>query len=102
MTKINIMETFILLPSTRKNKRYMVKTENKTIHFGSINHENFTIHKDIERKERYLKRHSKNEDWTDPLTAGFWSRWLLWTKPNLNESIKYIKKEFNIQVLNKL
>jgi hypothetical protein len=57
----------------------------------------YTINKDPKRKELYIKRHSgMGEDWNDPLTAGFWSRWLLWEKPTIQESLKNIKKRFNL------
>ena len=49
-------------------------------------------------KKLYLNRHIKNEDWTKTGidTKGFWSRWLLWNKDNLNDSIKFILKKFNL------
>jgi len=59
-----------------------------TVSFGSKGMEDFTIHKDEERKKLYLKRHEKNEDWKDPLTAGALSRWILWNLPDLEDSIK--------------
>ena len=40
-----------------------------TVSFGSKGMEDFTIHKDEERKKLYLKRHEKNEDWKDPLLS---------------------------------
>jgi len=67
--------------STRKEKKYMVKVNNRTIHFGSAGMSDYTKHKDPVRKERYLKRHAKRENWNDPNTAGFWARWILWNKP---------------------
>ena len=36
-----------------------------------------------------------NENWNNPLTAGFWSRWLLWEKPTLNEAVRNINAKFN-------
>ena len=54
------------------------------------------MHKDDERKQRYIKHHEKRETWDDPLTAGFWSRSLLWNKNTLQESIDDINKRFNL------
>jgi len=79
----------------------MVTIGNKTIHFGSSEHENFTNHKDEERKERYIVRHRKRENWDDINTAGYWSRWVLWSKPTLEESIRELNKKLkhrNIKV----
>jgi hypothetical protein len=41
--------------STRAGKKYMVKVDGRTIHFGS-NMPDFTKHGDETRRERYLKR----------------------------------------------
>jgi len=69
----------------------------KTVHFGSEGMSDFTIHKDKERKQRYLDRHKKNENWNDPMTAGALSRWILWNKPTLEASIKDFKKRFKLK-----
>ena len=84
-----------LKPSTRSNKKYMVTIDNKTIHFGEAGASDYTIHKDNERKERYIARHKAREDWNDIMTAGYWSRWLLWNKPTIEESIRDINKKQN-------
>ena len=34
----------------------------KTVHFGAAGMSDFTLHGDEERKQRYLQRHSKNEN----------------------------------------
>lgn len=66
----------------------------KTTHFGSIGYEDFTIHKNPERKARYIARHCKNENWNDPTSAGALSRYILWEKPTLKQSISFYKKKF--------
>ena len=75
----------------------------KTVDFGAKGMGDFTIYskskpEEAEKhKEKYIARHSKmGEDWNDPLTAGFWSRWLLWSKPTIQESLKDIKKRFGL------
>ena len=35
----------------------------KTIHFGAKGMSDFTKHKDPKRKELYITRHAKREDW---------------------------------------
>jgi len=32
-------------------------------------------------------------------TAGFWSRWLLWSKPTLSGAKKFMEKKFNIKIV---
>jgi hypothetical protein len=69
----------------------------KTIRFGAYGMEDFTTYEDNERKDRkdrYIKRHQKNENWNDPLTKGFWSRWILWNKKSIRESLIYTKNRF--------
>lgn len=55
-----------IVKSTRKNKKYMVKVDNKTIHFGDSRYQQYfdkiglyshLDHKDAERKRLYYARH---------------------------------------------
>ena len=71
----------------------------KTIHFGQAGASDYTIHKDEERKKRYLDRHRKNENWNSPLTAAFYSTNILWNKPTITESIRDTNRRFkNINI----
>ena len=71
--------------STRKNNKYVATlSSGKKIHFGSSQYPDFLIHKDKERKERYLTRAKSIENkqgeltYTNPESANFWSVNLLW------------------------
>jgi hypothetical protein len=59
---------------------------------------NFTIHKDEERKQRYINRHEKIESkyWNKSgiNTASFLAFYLLWNKPTIKERYQDIKKRF--------
>jgi hypothetical protein len=68
----------------------------RTVYFGARGYQDYTIHKDKERRDRYLARHASREDWSNPFTAGFWAAHLLWNKPTLQASINDIKKRFKI------
>ena len=59
--------------------------EGKSVSFGRRGYSDYTIHKDYTRMKRYLVRHRKREAWgpAGRYSAGFWSRWLLWSKPSL-------------------
>jgi rhamnogalacturonyl hydrolase YesR len=78
-------------------KKYMAifrnnkKGREKNVKFGSSGYSDYTIHRDDKRKELYIKRHKKNENWDNPLTAGFWSRWILWNLPTIRDSLKDTK-----------
>jgi hypothetical protein len=69
----------------------------KTTHFGSFGMSDYTIHKDSKRKQRYLLRHKKNENWDIPVSAGSLSRYILWNKKSIDESIVDYKKRFNFK-----
>ena len=92
----------IIKKSTRKGKKLMAifyKNDKriKTTHFGASGYADYTIHKDKERKNRYLHRHKSNEDWNDYKSAGSLSRYILWGEPTLKESILKYKKRFRLQ-----
>lgn len=65
--------------------------------FGAKRYEDYTIHNDRVRKNRYIRRHKANEDWEDPYTAGALSRWVLWEKPDLKDSWNFYKQKFGFQ-----
>ncbi len=90
--------------SEREGKKFKaVIDDSKTVHFGAVGYEDYTIHKDPERKQRYITRHEKRESWGKEGidTAGFWSRWLLWNLPSLRASAKDIEKRFSVEVVMK-
>ena len=102
---------FTLLKSNKPDKKYMVSfinpetKRNNTIHFGAKNMDDYTLTNDINQKNRYIRRHSyQNEDWSKNgiYTRGFWSRYLLWNKPSIMESIRDIEKQFKIKINNKI
>ena len=66
----------------------------KRVRFGAKGYSDFTIHKDVNRKNRYIRRHSKRENWNDFLTPGFYARWILWNKPSLDASIKDLNNRY--------
>ena len=102
------MITINLYNSTNPKKKYMIKFLNpdtnrwNTLHFGAKYYSDYTIHKSNDRKNNYIKRHSgMGEDWskTGLYTPGFWSRWLLWEKPSIDNAIKNIEKKFKIKII---
>jgi hypothetical protein len=93
--------TVILQRSSNNKHKFMVKIENKTIHFGAEGYSDYTIHKDKDRMHRYEIRHKSRENWNKSgmKTAGFWSKWILWNKPSLLASIKDTEKRFGIKIV---
>ena len=93
----HVPNQFHIMKSSRKNKKYMAMfKDGKVVHFGDTRYEDFTVHKDEEGKRLYLLRHKKNEDWNNPYSAGSLSRYVLWNKPTINDSVEDFKKRFNL------
>ena len=93
------MKKYFPYKSDKPNKKYYIITnDNKKVYFGASNYSDFTIHKDEQRKQRYINRHKKNESkyWNKSGidTPSFWSRFLLWEKPSINESYQFIKNKY--------
>lgn len=86
--------------STKPDKKYMVQVGNKTIHFGARGMSDYTLHKDAERRKRYVARHKARENWSKSgmKSAGFWSLWILWNKPSLSASIADTQRRFGIKI----
>ena len=87
----------IIKPSTRKDKRYQATFNNgKIIHFGLRGGNTYIDHGDKIKRENYINRHKKNEDWTK-VNAGSLSRFLLWGDyTTLEQNHNAYMKKFNI------
>ena len=92
----------VISPSTNAKKKYTAVFSKdgkkiKTTHFGSKGMSDFTIHGDKARKQRYLDRHRKRENWESYMTPGSLSRYILWNKPTYKGSVRDFKKRFNLK-----
>lgn len=108
------MKLLKILPSKISGKKYtayflLSDGREKIVHFGAAGMRDYTLINDknskwylpkiLDRnvtKESYLRRHRKNEDWNNPMTAGALSRWILWNKKTLGGSIKHFKNKFKL------
>ena len=91
----------VITPSKNKFKKFDAVIDGKNkISFGHSQYQDFTTHKDTDRKDRYIDRHRKNEKWgKDGVeTAGFYSKHVLWNKPTIEASVNDLNK--NIKILN--
>ena len=87
----------IVSTSKKPDKKYDARVDGtKTVSFGQKGASDFTKHKHTDRKDRYIDRHNKNEDWTKSgaKAAGLYSKHVLWNKPTLKASIDDINKRF--------
>jgi hypothetical protein len=88
---------YTLYKSTNSLKKFDIWIELpngkvKKVSFGGAGYEDYTTHKDIERRKRYRIRH-KNDKIHDPTKPGFWAYWILWgettdKKKNLKNILK--------------
>jgi len=106
--KHNFAENKIVLKSIKKsdrtNKKYKAtftihkdgKKKEKTTYFGYPSptdpNNDYTRHKDKNRRNRYIWRHMKDTRTGDPTRAGYLSLYVLWNKPSLKASITDYKK----------
>ena len=91
--------------SNRNDKRFQaVFTDDdgkkiKTTQFGLKNPKigTYIDHKNEKLKENYLKRHKKNENWNNFMSAGSLSRYILWNKKTYQQSLDDYKKIFKLK-----
>lgn len=104
MSSIKI--TLVRSPKHDKRIRAII-TDNETkrirkVDFGSKSRATFFDIGDEKKKSSYDARHGAtkaNQDWTDPYSAGFWSKWVLWShKSNISKIKDEIKKNSKIPV----
>ena len=92
----NKMEIVIASSINLKKKLDAVIDGKKKISFGASGYSDVTKHGDTDRKDRYIARHKKNEDWgaSGARAAGSYSKHVLWNMPTLKASIYDINKRF--------
>lgn len=92
-------------PSKRKGKKWTATFHNamedkhKTVHFGLAGAEDFTLHKDPERAERYRTRHAKDletEAGKTGMSPGALSYWTLWSSPSFAQGIRNFKNHYHL------
>lgn len=115
-------------PMSDKKFRATVYDRGKVdvVDFGGAGYSDYTLHGDAFRMRRYVVRHggkvpvrllsstSRNEVQKKMLrvvssdteswgirgirSAGFWSRWLLWSFPDIRDAARFIEKRFSVEV----
>lgn len=113
-------------PNTKKKFRVILE-DGRIVDFGARGYSDYTKHEKPSRMRSYVLRHggiipksimeeknpkkihklmldvtrSRKEDWTMSGidTAGFWSRWYLWSFPEIGDVKKFMLKKFNITIV---
>jgi len=82
------------------NKKYEIifnKNGKKiTRKFGASGMSDYTIHKDKNRRERYISRHKKDLTTNDPTKPGYLSMFILWNKPSLKSSLGDYRRRLGV------
>ena len=95
------MKLLSIKPSPNSEKKLVATFEKdgrtKTTHFGAKGYQDYTQHKDPERRRLYIERHKSSENWSDPTSAGALSRYVLWGEStSLARNIAAFKKRFSL------
>lgn len=105
MYPYSIMKGYVQLSrATAVGKKYKMtffdtaKKKIKTISFGAVGYNDFTITGDLQAKMSYIARHKTTENWNDAMTAGALSKHLLWNKTTLTASYKDFRNKFGFEL----
>ena len=92
------VKSFKKLKGNSKKYEIVFEKNGKTYtrKFGATGMSDFTIHKDKERRERYISRHKKDLRTKDPMKPGYLSMYILWNKPSLKASLADYKRRLNV------
>ena len=93
---MSVMRVQLIKSPNPKKKWRVLFEKGPPVDFGAASYSDYTIHHDPLRMRRYVARHASRENWKDVHTAGFWSRWLLWSRPNLSDAKKLLRTKFSI------
>ena len=86
----------VIQKSNNKHKKFSATDGRKTVHFGDSRYQDFTQHKDEQRKKNYISRHS-NEDHSvsNALSPAFLARHVLWSEKSVPESVRKLNKKYS-------
>jgi hypothetical protein len=122
------MQVKVVRSPDRKKKFRAILEDGRTVDFGARGYSDYTKHKTPSRMRSYVLRHggripkriiaerdpkriqtlmlgvntSDREEWkiTGIDSAGFWSRWYLWSYPDFDSVRKFMSKRFGIKFVN--
>lgn len=94
------MNTYILKKSNRKGKRFeiIMPEFGHSHHFGSDVGKTYIDGRTDKEKAAWIARHKNDKGWNDKHSGIYHSRFLLWNKRTLKESIKNYEKKHNVKI----
>ena len=97
------MKLVRVVPSKNRLKKYDAVFDNgKVVSFGArredgVPYDDYLNSGNRMKRESYIARHRVNEDWSDPMSAGALSRYLLWGESrSLSKNLESFRKRFNV------
>jgi hypothetical protein len=76
------MKCNVPVPSWRVGKKFAVKAcangEERILHYGAIGYEDYTTHKDKQRRKSFRGRHKCDSNQPNKLTPRYWACEKLW------------------------
>jgi len=82
-------------PANDGKHKYIAHFKNgRKTKFGASGYSDYTINKDLDRRNAYRKRHAKDLDTNDPYRAGYLSYYILWGD---STSIAQNIKDYNLR-----
>ena len=86
----------VIKPSKKRGKKFDAIFPNGVVSFGAKGYEDFTVHKDPARRDRYLARHAG--DPKSIRTPGGLARDILWSKPSLSQAVGFASKKHGVRI----
>ena len=87
-------------PKPEKKWRAIFELDNgrlKHTDFGDSSMEDYTQHKDKQRRENYRSRHQKDLRTKDPTRAGYLSYYILWGPfTSVRSNLDFYRRKFNL------
>jgi hypothetical protein len=83
-------------PANDDKHKYIAHFKNgRKTKFGAFGYSDYTINKDLDRRNAYRKRHAKDLDTDDPYRAGYLSYYILWgDSTSIAQNIKDYNRRF--------
>ena len=100
--KMTNIELVAITESHKKNKKLVAVFYGPNmrgctmIHFGSKSGKSFIDHRDEKKRKAWLARHSTKSKFDDPMDATTLSRWVLWDRETLDDSIVSFRMRFDL------
>ena len=93
-----------IVKSNRPTKKWKATflyddSKERVVHFGLRGAEDYTIHQNEERRQRYVDRHERRERrlWNSvPDSPAALSYWILWKEPSFPKAVQGFRSHFRL------